>query len=87
MVDVGPAFLPHAWQTGGKHFQHVMVYIFILSQQNMARKEHHMSELDVNQMEGGPRETLVQIIGQTYSCSIKSVIKISIYKNLNSIFR
>lgn len=24
------------------------VYIFFLSQQNMARKKHHMSELDVN---------------------------------------
>lgn len=79
MVDAGPAFLPHAWQTGGKHFQHVTVYIFFLFQQSMARKKHHTSELDVNQMEGGPQEALVQIIGQTYSCSIKSVIKISIY--------
>lgn len=46
----------------------------------MVKKEHHMSELDVNQMEGGSQEILVQIIGQTFSSSIKRVVKISIYR-------
>lgn len=47
-------------------------FIFSFSpQQNIVRKEHHMFELGVNQKEGGSQEISVQIIGQTFSSSIK----------------
>lgn len=36
-----------------RQFQHVTVQIFTLSQQSMVKQKHHMSELDVNQMQGG----------------------------------
>lgn len=55
-----------------------MSQIFFFFQQNMVKKESRMSELDINQI--GSQEILVQITGQTFSGSIKTVIKISIHK-------
>lgn len=79
MVSVGPTHLPRAWQIWWKAFPACHSFVFFF-QQTMVKKEHHMSELDVNQMEGGSQEILVQIIGQTFLSSIKTVVKISIYK-------
>lgn len=47
-------------------------FIFPFSaQQNIVKKEHHVSELDVNQKGRGSGEILVQIIGQTFLSCIK----------------
>lgn len=40
-------------------------------QQNIVKKEHHVSELDVNQKERGSGEIWVQITGQTFLSCIK----------------
>ena len=52
--------------------QLVTVHISFLSQQNIVKKEHHVSELDVNQKERGSGQISVQIIGQTFLSCIKN---------------
>ena len=66
-----PACLSQVWQIYGRRLQIVTVHISFLSQQNIVKKEHHVSELDVNQKERDSGEIWVQIIGQTFLSCIK----------------